>query len=110
MAYEWDSYTWNGEISIHEYIRINMSDDKQEEQTESPQRDFHETHAGQIDSSLRTDRNYIGLHVAIVLLIISVLMHLFGEYPFWAVGGVLLLAILVTAVSLPYDAFRGEKS
>jgi uncharacterized membrane protein YwaF len=37
-------------------------------------------------------------------------MHVFGEYPFWVVGGVLLLAILVTVVSLPYDAFQDDDS
>lgn len=84
-----------------------MSEDKQEEQTERSQQRIRKTHrVGQIDPSLRTDRHYVGLNLALVLLITSVWLHSLDEYTFVAAGSVFVLAILVAVISFPYREFQ----
>jgi hypothetical protein len=91
-------------------IRDRMSDDRQEEQTEKSQQDLHNPHrSGQIDQSLRTDKNYIGAHIALYLVIASVIIYLLDAYTVVAAGSVFMLAILVAVISFPYKTFREEK-
>jgi len=87
-----------------------MSDDKQEEQEEGSQQNLHNPHrSGQIDHSLKTDKNYLGAHIALYLLIASVIIHLLDVYSFIAAGSVFMLAVLVAVISFPYKTFREEK-
>lgn len=86
-----------------------MSDDKQEEQTESPQQNLQNPHrVGQIDPSFRNDKYYIGLNTALILLVISALTHLSDKYTFIVAGSIFVLAILVAVISYPYKAFQEE--
>ena len=84
-----------------------MSDDKQEEQRERSQQNPHRS--GQIDHSLKTDKNYLGAHIALYLLIASVIIHLLDVYSVIAAGSVFMLAVLVAVISFPYKTFRKEK-
>ena len=97
----WQSYhcVWN-------VLKI-MCGDEQEERTERSQQNLYNPHrSGQIDQSLRTNKNYIGLHIALYLLIISALIHFLDLYSSIVAGGVFMLAILVTVVSLPYKTLQ----
>lgn len=86
-----------------------MSDDTQKEQTERSEQNLHNPHrAGQIDHSLRTNKNYLGLHIALYLLIVSVIIHLLDVYTLMAAASVFVLAILVAVISLPYETFREQ--
>ncbi|ELY46906.1 hypothetical protein [Natronorubrum sulfidifaciens] len=88
----------------------SRSDDPPDDDTERPWHDPEEFQMTTSSSpSLRTDRNQLGLLIALVLAVVAVAVHVSADHTTFVTAVVLALAVLIAAISIPYDTFRDRE-